>query len=261
MSEFSHNIMTNLNLAKNRTKIENEDPLITINKELEEELPMELATADTNGQVTFTENWLTRKPHESASLITLISTLIVILGSLVYWDNFLDLADLMPASHESIFVKHEYWRAWSTLFVHADQKHLLGNLFLFFIFGYFLSGYFSLVVFPVAAIVMGGLANLMVVWGMPSFSTLIGISGVVFWMGGAWLILYFLIDHRKTIWQRLIRSVGVALVLFMPSETFDPSISYKTHLIGFALGILFGVLYYIFNFKLFRSAEVDRIVT
>jgi rhomboid protease GluP len=249
--------MTHLNLGK----IENEDSLVTIKKELEDELPMELATAESSEQAIISENWLTRKPQESASLITLISTLIVILGSLVYWDNFFDLASLMPASHESIFVNHEYWRAWTTLFVHADQKHLLGNLFLFYIFGYFLSGYFSLSVFPVAAISMGGLTNLIVVWGMPSVSTLIGISGVVFWMGGAWLILYFLIDHRKTVLQRLIRSVGVALVLFMPSETFDPSISYKTHLIGFALGILFGFLYYIFNFKLFRSAEVHRTVT
>jgi rhomboid protease GluP len=258
MATFSNSIA-------NSNQLSNTD-CNTATSQFENDLPDELASTAspselTKEQIVIAENWLTRKPDQWASLIALISTLIVTIGSLVYWNNFFDLAILMPASHESIFVKYEFWRVWSTLLVHADQKHLISNLFLFYILGYFLSGYFGLVVFPIAALAFGGLTNLIVLWGMQTLTTLIGLSGVVFWMGGTWLALYFLIERRKAIWQRLLRTLGVALVLFMPSEAFDPSISYKTHFVGFILGILFGFFYNYSHFTLFRSAEFNRIVT
>jgi rhomboid protease GluP len=204
------------------------------------------------------ENWLTQKPNMTASLIALVSSIFVALGSLVYWHNLFDIASFMVASRQSVYEQNEFWRAWSTLLVHADQKHLLGNLFLFFILGFFLTGYFGLLVFPIMAFLIGGVTNFIVLWQMPQFSSLIGLSGVVFWMGGVWLVLYFLIDRRKTLLQRAIRTLGVALVLLMPSEAFDPTISYQSHLVGFFLGLVFGILFFYFNISRFRQAEINR---
>jgi rhomboid protease GluP len=205
------------------------------------------------------ENWLTRKPDSMASLITLTSILMIVFVSAVYWNNYFDLSQYLIASPDSVFKNHEYWRAWTSFMVHADEKHLLGNLFLFYIFGFFLAGYFGVVVFPLTAFFVGGIINLIVLWKMPLSATLVGVSGVVFWMGGVWLVLYFLIETRKTFFQRIIRSIGVGLVLFMPSEAFDPSVSYKAHFVGFVLGILCGVLIYFKNFSAIRSAEINRI--
>lgn len=209
---------------------------------------------------TIAENWLTQKPDVSAGLIALLATLFVALGSIFYWQNLFDISDFMTASRQGIYIHHEYWRAWTTLVVHADQKHLLGNLFLFFILGFFLSGYFGLIVFPFMAFLLGGLTNLLVLWGMPELHTLVGLSGVVFWMGGAWLTLYFLIERRKSLLQRALRTIGVGLVLFMPSEAFDPTISYQTHFVGFLSGVVFAILFFYLNFSLFRNAEINRVV-
>lgn len=227
-----------------------------IQSDTSELLPGELREAE----VVIAENWLTQKPDQSASLITLISTLIVVFGSQVYWGNLLGIAFLMPASHQSIFMGHEFWRAWTTLLVHADQKHLIGNLFLFYILGFFLNGYFGVFVFPFMAFVLGGFINFVVLWDMPQFSNLIGLSGVVFWMGGVWLTLYFLLERRKSIVQRILRTVGVSLVLFMPSEAFDPNISYKAHFVGFLFGIIFGLFFFFYKRSEFYAVEVNQVI-
>jgi rhomboid protease GluP len=85
-------------------------------------------------------------------------------------------------------------------------------------------------------------------------------SGVDFWLGGAWLVLYFLLERRKNFYQRSIRAIGVGLLLFFPAEAFDPSISYRTHLLGFGFGMLWGVGVFLLRHKEFRSAEKYRLI-
>lgn len=206
------------------------------------------------------ETWLSRKPHPSASIVAAMATFLLALGSLFYMQNVGHLAAWMPASHQLVFDQHQIWRLWTTLFAHADEKHLLSNSFLFFILGYFLNGYFQIFVFPIMALFIGGLANLIVLWTMPAQVHLIGASGVVFWMGGAWLTLYFLLDRRRNLYQRLLRTLGVAILLFVPAEAFDPNISYRTHFVGFILGLVFGLIYYYLKRRQFVGAEVRELV-
>lgn len=206
------------------------------------------------------ETLLSRKPNPLASLAMAVSTLAVVGLSILAWQNWGGAEDLMSASREAVYQKHEYWRAWTTLFVHGDAKHLLSNIFLFFILGTFLTGYFGISLVLTSAFFMGGLTNLLVLATMPLQTQLIGLSGVVFWMGGAWLILYFLIDRKRSLLQRFLRAMGVALVIFMPAETFDPSVSYKSHFVGFFLGIIAGLLYFSVEKKALRNAEVKEAV-
>jgi rhomboid protease GluP len=211
-------------------------------------------------QTLILSTWLTRKPHPWSFIIGAVMTLIVAFFSLVYLRDLFHIGSLMPASRELVFGQHETWRLWSTLFAHADEKHLLSNSFLFFILGSFMTGYFGFWNFPLMAIFFGGLGNWYVLQSMPMETKLIGMSGVVFWLGGAWLMLYFLIERRKSLYQRAIRALGVGLLLFFPAEAFDPSISYQSHLVGFSLGVFWGIFYFALNRKRFRSFETYRIV-
>ena len=206
------------------------------------------------------ENWLTRKVDSSAAAMATLATLALLFGGLVYWNNTWQAEQWMSATPQAVLGRHELWRAWTTLFVHADARHLLSNSLLFFILGLFLNGYFGIFVFPVLAFFMGGLTNLIVLRQMPEATELIGVSGVVFWMGGFWLVLYFMIDRRKSILQRALRAMGVGLALFMPAEAFDPSISYSSHLFGFFSGVICAGIYFIFKRHKFRSAEVSEMI-
>jgi rhomboid protease GluP len=205
------------------------------------------------------ENWLTRKPDPNALIAVLLSVLLVVLGSCFYWYNVIESRELLAANGEKIFTQQELWRAWTSLLVHGDTKHLVGNLFLFSVLGYFLAGYFGYLLFPLLGFFFGGVTNLIVLHSMPPLIHLIGLSGVVFWMGGAWLALYFLIETRKTPGQKILRTMGVALGLFMPSEAFDPSVSYAAHGVGFSLGVCAGILFYFINRNRIRSAEVREL--
>jgi rhomboid protease GluP len=198
--------------------------------------------------------WLSRRPGPWAPVISAAATLSLAVLSIIYWKDIGSALSWMPATREAVFEQHAIWRAWSALFAHADGKHLLSNSFLFFILGSFLTGYFGSFMFPFLAFIMGGVVNLIVLPGMSPTTQLLGASGVVFWMGGAWLSLYILLDQKRSLYQRGLRAAGVALLLFFPAEAFDPHISYGSHFWGFALGLLSGATFYLYHRKKFLAA-------
>jgi rhomboid protease GluP len=199
--------------------------------------------------------WLNRRPNPSAYFVAMSTLLFLSALCFGQWNNFRDLSELWPASQEQVFQQHQYWRLWTTLFVHADLGHLAANSLLFFVFGYFLYGYFGLFIFPFLALVMGGATNALSLLTYEPTVRLVGASGIVSWMGGCWLALYFAINTKLTKTQRFLRCFGVALVLFAPSEAFDPKISHRTHAIGFVIGVICGALYYQYRKKEFKRAE------
>lgn len=203
------------------------------------------------------KTWLSQRLPLWAPLLAALSTLALALGGIWYSHGS---AYWMSASPNQVFNQGQAWRLFTTLFAHGDEKHLLSNSFYLFILATFLSGYYGVFTFPIAAFVGGALTNLITLWFMRNDSILIGASSMVFWMGGAWLTLYLLLDRRRTLFQRWLRATGVGLVLFFPTEAFDPTISYRAHFVGFVLGILWGLVVFYSRKKQFRASEVIEVV-
>ncbi|MFZ3229349.1 MAG: rhomboid family intramembrane serine protease [Pseudobdellovibrio sp.] len=203
------------------------------------------------------ENWLTHAPKNNGFKMTAIFTLLLFGASYFYWTNLFDTNSWMTATGQSVFTNHNYWRAWSTLFAHYDLEHLLSNSALFIPLTFLLSGYFGNILFPLVGIFMGGIINLIVLKTMPETTTLLGISGVVNLMGATWLTLYLLIDRRKKLRYRLAIVLFLTLLLFIP-EKYQPQVSYLSHIIGYAFGILSGLIFYGLNKKIFLADEVTE---
>lgn len=199
-------------------------------------------------------NWLTRKPKESAYFATAVFAVVLWSLSFAYLANS-SMTGWMPATASKVFLQHEYWRLWTTLFAHGDLAHLLSNWLLFLPLAYLLNGYFGTLFFPLAGVFMGGLINIFVLKTLAPETNLIGISGVVYWMGAAWLTLYFLIDRRRSPLRRLAVAMGIALVLFFP-ETYKPEVSYLSHFLGFVTGVASALFYFIWNRKQIEAADV-----
>lgn len=161
----------------------------------------------------------------------------------------------MSATGEKVFLQGQWWRAWTTLFAHADLTHILSNLFLFFPFSYYLMGYFGYTFFPLFGFFVGGLVNLAVLQTMPDYVGLVGVSGVVYWMGGAWLALSWLIDRRESNGRRVLKVVAVTIVLFVP-DSFKPEVSYLSHFLGYFAGVFSAMIYYFVFKKKFKAEEV-----
>ncbi|MBS1960645.1 MAG: rhomboid family intramembrane serine protease [Bdellovibrionales bacterium] len=192
----------------------------------------------------FRENWLTRDPAHPGLATTVALALLLAAGRLVEF----------PASGELVFGRGEYWRAWTTLFVHSGPAHLLSNLVLFIPFAFVLTGYYGWFLFPFLGFLVGGLVNLAVLREMPAAISLVGASGVVYWMGAVWITLAILVDRRERLARRVLKGFGVAMLLYLP-EGYRPEVSYVTHLYGFLAGIACAVLYYYANRATFRAAE------
>ena len=202
--------------------------------------------------------WLSRKPDPNAGFVAILATAVLLVGSLIYWSHSFGLTWAMPVNQESLRAG-QWWRLFTALFAHSDIAHFLANSILFFAFGYFLTAYFGLWMFPIAALAFGAITNFIVVQFMEPDVWLLGVSGVVYWMGGAWLTLYFCVDRRGRLAYRLLRSFGVALALLVP-ETVEAQVSYLAHFVGFVLGVGWALAYFFYYKKTFRAAERYRTI-
>lgn len=200
------------------------------------------------------ENWLTKKPHPDAPYIAAGLGLLLLFSFLPY-HSFFGSGAWMAASGHSIFERGEYWRLWTSLFAHGDFGHLAANSALFIPLTYLLSAYFGPFHLPLLGILLGGLINLVVLFSMPPHISLIGISGVVSWMAAAWLTLFVLVDRRERPKRKAGAVIFLTLFLFVP-ETLKPQVSYYSHFVGYLLGIISGLLYFLLRRSTFRAAEI-----
>lgn len=206
-------------------------------------------------QVVIKENWFTHPPRYRAKNFTIFMSIVLFALGAYYIRNIFGLQTWMAASFDSVFIRQEYWRLWTTLFAHADFGHLLNNALLFIPLSYLLYAYFGFWFFPVAGLFIGGLTNAYVLTTMDPQTQLVGISGVVYWMGGAWFTLFLLIDRRKSVKHRVANILFLMLMLFIP-ENYWPHISYMAHFVGFVFGILSALGLYALLYKRIKQAEV-----
>ena len=180
----------------------------------------------------------------------------VILGiSLLAWRNGAALLPTLAATSEGVLKKGEYWRLFTAVAVHEDVMHVLSNAILLAFFTYLLFGYFGFWVFPVMSLAMAGLTNYISLLAYPSEVSLIGASGLVYWMAGFWLSMYLLVERSVGLGKRVLRVVCLALLVLVPS-TLQASVSYRTHAIGLGLGVLSAFVYFLCNRESIRAAEV-----
>lgn len=200
------------------------------------------------------QNFLTLKQNKRGMLPVLILISLLVTGTTIYLNGLIGSESWMAADYQSVFKQQQFWKLWTTLFAHGDMPHLLSNLFLFIPFAYFFTNTFSLILFPFMGFFMGGIINLFVLTTLPPQTGLIGVSGVVYWMGACWITLSFLIDLRENLYRRLIKSTAIALILFTP-EAFRPEVSHLSHFAGALTGFLSGVIYYLLFRKFIRAAD------
>ena len=73
-----------------------------------------------------------------------------------------------------------------------------------------------------------------------------------------WLSMNLLVDRRVGLGKRVVRAVGIILVVLWPS-TLQENVSYRTHAIGFGLGAVSAFVYFRRNRESIRAAEVVEV--
>lgn len=209
----------------------------------------------------FLRNYLTKRHNDYGLLAALIFIALCLIISNFYWFNLFDLANYLSASHKNIFDLHEFWRLFTTTFVHGNMKHLLANSMMLFILIYMVTSFFGVFAALVMSILMGGVINAVTLHFYPPEVSLVGASGVLYYLWGFWLVLYLGIETQKSFIARLVRVIGVFFILLVPTS-LDPSVSYLAHYSGFSIGVIIGAIFFLLKKKQFLKSEVweERIV-
>jgi rhomboid protease GluP len=199
---------------------------------------------------------LSERPRENSALMATAGVFTLLLVSVLCWTQGDSLYLLLAAIPDRVFQDGEYWRLLTAMGVHGDMKHFLSNAILFGFFSYLLYGYFGFLICPILVLLLGGLTNYISLMTYSSGGIrLVGASGLVYLMAGFWLVMYVFIERRFSIKKRLTRSVGVGLIVLMPTA-FQPSVSYRTHAIGFLMGVAAGIACFLLRKPAIREAEV-----
>jgi rhomboid protease GluP len=202
--------------------------------------------------IDIVETLLSRKPRPSSLPVAILSVMLMLFFSLLHWRSMPGSIGL-GATPETIW-RGQYWRLLTSIAVHSDLGHLAANGGLFLLFSYLLYGYFGFWIYPVLSLLAGGLTSFFSLMTYPPNTLLLGSSGVVYLMAGFWLTLYALIERRLSARQRLLRIAGVGLLVLVPSS-IQEHVSYRTHAIGCAMGVVLAAVYFMARRKTIRSAE------
>ena len=212
----------------------------------------------TQPRIVVKRTLLSRKPAENSGLIAAASAMVILFVSVLVWRDSPDLMRLSAAVPSRVLDQHEYWRLFSAVAVHSDWKHLFSNLPFVVFFSYLLYGYFGFGVYPLGVVVLSAATNYLSLLTYPPEVHLVGASGMTHVMGGFWLAAYILVERSLPLKKRVLRSLGVALILFLPSAV-QPEVSYRTHAIGLALGIVAAAVFFQRYKRRIRAAEVLEI--
>lgn len=186
-------------------------------------------------------SFLSEKPRQLSFLPAVIFALLAATVSVAAW-RYPDLKNAWMGNPEKIFSRGEWWRLGTSVLLHSDMEHLLSNLLFLIPFGGLLTNYFGWKVFPALGVVLGLLAQALSLKTYPLEQNLLGASGLLYVLFGLWLALYYRAETQIRWTTRLMRVVGFGLCMFIPSQ-FQSNVSYRTHYIGLAVGLLAGFLW------------------
>ncbi|RLA61848.1 MAG: hypothetical protein DRQ88_10700 [Epsilonproteobacteria bacterium] len=164
------------------------------------------------------------------------------------------MAVFLPASKFLVFTKGEYYRALTTNLIHSDLKHLISNSYMLFFLGILIYNSFGFLLFPFLSLAFSILVTLISLTSYPEHNILLGASGLVYLLGGCWASIYVLLDTRISIFLRIFKAIAVSLIIFWP-QTLVREVSYRTHAIGFIVGIITGIIYFLIKRKYLKSFE------
>ena len=145
----------------------------------------------------------------------------------------------------AVVVQGEYWRLFTALFLHGGFTHLLFNIFALYILGPPLERSIGTIRFAVCYL-MSGLASsagvvALTVLGFVQVSQLVGASGCIMGIVGAWA--GFLVRHRHA--PQAKQRLGNVVMIIVIQVAFDlstPQVSMAAHLCGLIAGFFLGLV-------------------
>lgn len=160
------------------------------------------------------------------------------------WQSWLTLHRLGALEPDFVVRGHQYWRLVTALFLHYDVLHLLFNLFALFVLGPPLERAIGSFRFSLCYLLSGigssaGVVGLTVI-GLVNAGQLVGASGCVMGIVGAWAA--FLLRHRHApLAKQRLMNILMIVAIQIAFDLSTPQVSMSAHLCGLMTGFLAGL--------------------
>lgn len=145
----------------------------------------------------------------------------------------------------AVVVQAQYWRLFTALFLHGGFAHLLFNLFALYVLGPPLERSIGTLRFALCYLISGLASSagvvLLTVIGLVPVAQLVGASGCIMGIVGAWA--GFLLRHRHAphAKQRL-ANIFMIIVIQTAFDLSTPQVSMAAHLCGLIAGFFLGLI-------------------
>jgi membrane associated rhomboid family serine protease len=145
----------------------------------------------------------------------------------------------------AVLVQGEYWRLFTALFLHGGFAHLLFNVFALYVLGPPLERSIGSLRFALCYLISGlgssaGVVLLTVI-GLVQVSQLVGASGCIMGIVGAWA--GFLLRHRHAPQaKRRLANIFMIIGIQIAFDLSTPQVSMAAHLCGLIAGFFLGLI-------------------
>lgn len=143
----------------------------------------------------------------------------------------------------SVITDKEYYRLFSSIFLHYDINHLFSNMILLFFLGRIIEKYIGHIVYFIVYILSGVVGNMISgLWDVMTkqYSISVGASGAVFGLTGVLLVL--VVFHKGKLEQIKWQGVVLMIILSVYNGFVVDNINNAAHIGGLITGIIITVL-------------------
>ena len=181
-----------------------------------------------------------------AVLVFILLNLAVFLFEISFgdWTDPGTLHQLGALEPYAVVVQGEYWRLFTALFLHGGSAHLFFNLFALYVLGPPLERSIGALRFAACYLISGFGSSvgvvLLTLFGLVHATQLVGASGCVMGIVGAWAGFLLRHHHVPRARQRL-ANVAMIVVIQVAFDLSTPQVSMAAHLCGLITGFFAGV--------------------
>jgi membrane associated rhomboid family serine protease len=145
----------------------------------------------------------------------------------------LDMGGLAPVQ---VILQHEYWRMFTSMFLHNGLLHIGLNMWALWVIGNFLERAVGRTKYLIIYFVSGFAGSVLIVLLAPLAVTNVGASGAIFGLFGALGVHAFLNRGRDFQSRALLRNILFLLVINL-AFSFSGGISWQAHIGGLVGGV------------------------
>ncbi|WP_143304912.1 rhomboid family intramembrane serine protease [Chitinophaga vietnamensis] len=173
----------------------------------------------------------------------LIFLIMGIRGMDIWWGNGDQLLHWGANYWPLTITEHQYWRLFSSMFLHAGMWHLVTNMLGLFIAGIFLEPVLRSIRFSVVYVLTGLIADYVSIWYHRS-AVDVGASGAIFGIYGVFLALLTTNLFHPVKRKNYLVFIGLFAAMNFIVAGFSGGIDNASHFAGFISGIICGYVLY-----------------